>query len=64
MSFRKPPAPPTEPVPIQPEGLSTNQQTVPVPLWWGTRKIAVRWITGIKSQWAVEAQTARPGKKG
>ena len=44
----------TETVPVQPEGLSTNQQAVPVPLWWGRRKIAARWITGVTNQIAVE----------
>lgn len=64
MSFNtKTSVPETEAVPIQAEGLSTNQQTVPVPLWWGRRKIAARWICGVKNQVAVEVKGSSMGKK-
>ena len=64
MSFNtKTPTPPTDPVPIAPEGLATNQQAVPVPLWWGRRKIAARWISGVKMQIAKEVKGPQVGKK-
>ena len=44
------------------EGMGTAQEAVPVPLFWGKRKVAVRFISEIIAQEAVEAQD-RPGKK-
>lgn len=63
MSFNtKQPDAPAEPVAIQPEQLATNQQAIPVPWFWGTRKISARWITGVKNQIAVEVKNTT-GKK-
>ncbi|HEV2207298.1 MAG TPA: hypothetical protein VG167_00870 [Verrucomicrobiae bacterium] len=55
--------PVTQNVPIMPEQLATNQQTVPAPLWWGSRKIALRWITPALNQIAVQAPDTVPTKK-
>lgn len=64
MAFNtKTPTPTTAPVPVQPEGLATNQRAVPVPWWWGQRKIAARWITGVKNQIAIEATGTNVNKK-
>lgn len=52
----------TDAVPVEDEGLSTAQEIVPVPLWWGRRKITARWITPAMNQMAVKAKT-RAGKK-
>lgn len=49
-------------LPAEEESFSTAQEAVPVPLWWGKQKIAVRWISQIIAQEAVEAQD-RPAKK-
>jgi hypothetical protein len=62
MSFSTPPLPKTLNVPIQPEQLSSNQQTVPVPMWWGRRKVAMRWITPAMNQKSVQANDV-PSKK-
>ena len=51
-----------ETLPAGEESFSTAQEAVPVPLWWGKTRVAVRWITPIVSQEAVEAQD-RPVKK-
>ncbi len=52
----------TETVPVKQESLATDQEAVPVPLFWGRRKIAVRWIMPAKGRIAVEAKQ-RLGKK-
>lgn len=58
----KQPPPPSNNVPILPEQLSSNQQTVPVPLWWGRRKITGRWISPAFDQ--IAKQIKNQGKKG
>lgn len=55
-------SPETDPINVEDEGMGTAQEAVPVPLFWGMRKIAVRFISEIIAQEAVEAQD-RPGKK-
>lgn len=57
------PTPVTPNVPVQPQQLSSNQQTVPVPMWWGIRKVAICWITPAMNQIAKQA-TGSPTKKG
>ena len=49
-------------VPAPPESLSTNQQTIPLPLFAGERKITARWITPVL-QWAVFPAPSESGKK-
>ena len=64
MSFRTHvPLPETPNVPVMPEQLSSNQQTVPAPLWWGRRKIALRWISAPTNQIAIQAPDTTPTKK-
>lgn len=55
-------SPETDALNIEDEGMGTAQEAVPVPLFWGQRKVAVRFISEIIAQEAVEAQD-RPGKK-
>ena len=55
-------SPETDPINVEDEGIGTAQEAVPVPLFWGQRKVAVRFISEIIAQEAVEAQD-RPGKK-
>lgn len=54
--------PSTDTLPAEDESFATAQEDVPVPLWWGKRRVAGRWITPIIAQEAVEAQD-RPAKK-
>lgn len=54
--------PETDALNVEDEGMSSAQEAVPVPLFWGKRKIALRFITDIVSQEAVEAE-GRAGKK-
>jgi hypothetical protein len=53
----------TDSVPIPPEGLSTDQEAVPAPLFWGKCKIAVRWISAVQEPLALQAPNTMPGKK-
>jgi hypothetical protein len=63
MSFRTNiPEPETDAVPMEDESLSTAQEAVPVPMWWGKRKVAVRWISPVYDQKA-EQRDDRPSKK-
>lgn len=55
------PLPEADPIPVD-DGLSTHQESVPVPLWWGQQKVPLRWITETIDPMAVEA-TDRPSKK-
>lgn len=50
-------------IPVQEEGISTNQEAVPATLFWGRRKVAVRWITPILTLVALEAPQEKPRKK-
>jgi hypothetical protein len=50
-------------VPTAPESLATAQQAVPLPLFTGERKIAVRWITPVL-KWATYPAPSSGGKKG
>jgi len=54
--------PDTDPFNVEDEGVATAQEAVPVPLFWGKRKIALRFISDIVAQEAVEAE-GRAGKK-
>ena len=47
----KQPTPETANIPIQKEQMSTNQQTVPVPWWWGRQKIALRCNYCCQDRW-------------
>jgi hypothetical protein len=53
-----------EPTGIEDEQLSTAPEAVPVPLLWGERKVALKWISRVYNQVAKEAPQARSGKKG
>lgn len=44
------------------DGLSTHQESVPVPLWWGKQKVPLRWASGAIDSKAVEAPQTT-GKK-
>jgi len=49
---------------LEDESLSSAQEAVPVPWFWGTVQIASRFITPIYGQRAQQAKTDRPqGKK-
>lgn len=47
MTSQNQPAPAPEIANIQDQQLATNQQAVPVPMIWGTRKVAVTWLCPI-----------------
>jgi hypothetical protein len=49
-------------VPTAPESLATNQQSIPLPLFVGERKIAARWITGVL-KWSVHPAPSDSAKK-
>jgi len=53
----------TAEAPLEPETLATHQEAVPVPLLFGTRSIALRWLTDPIDVFSVQAKDARPGKK-
>ena len=57
--------PPKEPetTGLEADSVSNAQEAVPVPLLFGERKIAVRWISRVYRQFAKEAPQERPGKK-
>lgn len=48
---------------LQDEQVSNSQESVPVPVLYGESRIAVKWISRIYNQRAVEAPLATPGKK-
>ena len=49
---------------LEDESLSSAQEAIPVPWFWGTVQIATRYITPIYGQRAQQAKTDRPaGKK-
>lgn len=50
------PAPAPEIGGIEDETLSNSQESVPVPVHTGTRKLTVRWITPIYNQRAVQKE--------
>ena len=45
------------------DGLSTHQEAVPVPMWWGKQRITARWASGVIDPKAVEAPMESSGKK-
>jgi hypothetical protein len=49
-------------IPID-DGLSTHQEAVPVPLFWGKQKIPARWASPAIDPKAVVAPNDVPGKK-
>jgi hypothetical protein len=54
--------PAAEETAVEDDQFSTSQESVPVPLFAGERKIAVKWISPVYGQRAVEAAD-RPAKK-
>lgn len=56
--------PVTNPIPVEDEELSTHQEAVPVPSWWGTRHIALRWLAPAYDMITEQAPDDQPGKKG
>ncbi len=60
-SYKPPPEP--EPTGIEDETVSNSQEAVPVPIFAGERKIAIRWISRVYNQFTREAPIERPGKK-
>ena len=48
---------------LEEQSLSTAQEAKPVPLLFGTRKIALTWISPVYNQFVKEAPTKLPGKK-
>lgn len=56
--------PETNPTAIEEEQLSNANESLPVPMVFGQRKVAVRWISRVYNQRAYEAPVSRPGKKG
>jgi len=53
----------TDDVPVEPETLSTAQESIPVPYLAGTRLVAIRWISLPFAVFAVQAKDEKPGKK-
>jgi hypothetical protein len=49
---------------LEDDQISNATESVPVPVFWGQRKIALRWISRVYNQKALEAPASRPGKKG
>lgn len=56
------PAVEPEPVAVN-DGLSTHQEAVPVPWWWGKQRITARLASDVIDPKAVEAPNDIPGKK-
>jgi hypothetical protein len=50
-------------VPLEQESISNSQEGNPVPQLHGTGYVAVRWITSILDQEAVQADDTASGKK-
>jgi len=48
---------------LQDEQVSNSQESVPVPVLYGEQRIAIKWISRIYNQRAVEAPVATPTKK-
>lgn len=48
---------------LEDQALSNSQESVPVPILYGEYRVAVKWISRIYNQRAVEAPLARSGKK-
>lgn len=49
---------------VEDEQASTASEAIPIPMLFGERIIAVRWMSRVYNQRAVEAPASRPGKKG
>lgn len=43
--------------------ISTNQQAIPVPIFAGEAKFALKWLSDPVGQFVKDAPTERPGKK-
>ena len=52
-----------EPEAFDDSEFSTSQETKPLPLVFGTRRVALTWISGVYQQKAEPAPNERPGKK-
>lgn len=50
-------------VPVGDEELATHQEAVPVPYLAGTRRVALRWVTGATDRITQQAPDTTPAKK-
>jgi hypothetical protein len=57
------PDPTPEKTGIEDDSISTAQEAVPIPMLFGERKLAVKWISRVYNQRAQEAPLTKPGKK-
>lgn len=48
---------------LEEQTLSTAQEAKPLPLLFGTRKVALTWITPVYDQFVKDAPVKMPGKK-
>lgn len=48
---------------LEAEDMATHQENIPVPALFGTRLVAVRWITPALNMVTVLAPNTKPGKK-
>ncbi len=53
----------TDAVPIGDEEMATHQEAVPAPYLAGTRRVALRWMTGALDRVTQQAPDAPAGKK-
>lgn len=59
----KPPEPEADLANTDARDFSTNQAAQVVPIFWGEREVALRWISPLVNQFTREAPAERPGKK-
>ena len=48
---------------LEPEEMSTNQQTIVLPVFAGEAKFALKWLSDPFNQFVRDAPMKRPGKK-